>query len=256
MKIFILCGGTGTRLDEEGKPEPKPLIQIGKDPILLHIIKIYSYYGFNEFVLCLGYKGKMIIDYFKNKYKKKIIEEKKINSYIFLNIKLSNQNYWKVYLVDTKINYGTGGRIKYAFKNLGLDEDIMMTYGDGVSNININQLVKFHYLKNKLTTLTAVFAPHRYGILKIKKNIISGFDNKNANFDRINGGFFIISKKAISFIKNFNQYWESEPMQKIISKKQFSAFKHNGFWASLDTLKDKKNLNKLWYQKKAPWKIW
>ena len=147
---------------------------------------------------------------------------------------------------------GTGGRLRYAYKKLNLDEDILMTYGDGVADINIKKLIDFHYKTELLSSMSIVYAPYRYGIVKIKKNLIEGFNNRKK--EMINGGFFVISKKAIKYIKKDSQYWESEPLEKIISLKKLGAYKHYGYWGSLDTLKDKKNLNELWFKKKAPWK--
>jgi len=255
MKTFILCGGMGTRLDDEGKLKPKPLVCIGQEPILLHILKIYSHYNFNEFVLCLGNKGKMIINYFIKKYKKKIILQKKIKGMYYIEIK-KNKFIWKIYFINTKNNFGTAGRIKYAYNKLNLSEDIMMTYGDGVSDVNIKKLYNFHYDQNTLATVTSVNAPYRYGTLEIKKNLLKKFNNTKSSNTKINGGFFIIDQRAIKFINNYLEYWEEKPMQKIIKIKKFSSFFHNGFWHSLDTLKDKQILNKMWFNKKAPWKLW
>lgn len=254
MKTFILCGGMGSRLDSEGKVKPKPLVNIGNQPILLHIINIYHYYRITEFVLCMGYRGKMIYKFFIKKFSKKIISIEKKRGLKIINIKYKD-SIIKIFFVQGKNNHGTGGRIKFAYEKLNLDEDILMTYGDGVGNINIRKLIKFHYSQKSLATLTTVLAPHRFGILNIKNNRLKSFDNKNDN-NMINAGFFVLSKNSIKFIKNLDEYWESKPMQKIIKLNKMTVFHHKGFWKSLDTLKDKKELNQLWAQKKAIWKIW
>ena len=256
MKVFILCGGFGTRLDHEGTLIAKPMVRIGPDPILMHIIKNYCDQGFNDFVFCLGHKSHTIINYFLREKKNffKIINNKKTNFEFTFNSKKLN---FKGSLIYTGLNTGTGGRIKKAYKKLKLNEDIMMTYGDGLSDISIKKLVNFHYKNNSKVTLTAVRPKQRYGVLKIRNNKITYFDNENRNADTyVNGGFFIIDKSAISKIKNNNTYWEQEPLNFFAKKKQLFAFKHDGFWKSLDTLKDKNDFNKLYKnKKKSPWRI-
>tara|TARA_B110000971_G_C19842485_1_gene423214 strand:+ start:25 stop:795 length:771 start_codon:yes stop_codon:yes gene_type:complete len=256
MKVFILCGGFGTRLDHEGTLIAKPMVRIGPDPILMHIIKNYCDQGFNDFVFCLGHKSHTIINYFLREKKNffKIINNKKTNFEFTFNSKKLN---FKGSLIYTGLNTGTGGRIKKAYKKLKLNEDIMMTYGDGLSDISIKKLVNFHYKNNSKVTLTAVRPKQRYGVLKIRNNKITYFDNENRNADTyVNGGFFIIDKSAINKIKNNNTYWEQEPLNFFAKKKQLYAFKHDGFWKSLDTLKDKNDFNKLYKnKKKSPWRI-
>jgi glucose-1-phosphate cytidylyltransferase len=256
MKVFILCGGFGTRLDHEGTLIAKPMVRIGPDPILMHIIKNYCDQGFNDFVFCLGHKSHTIINYFLKEKKIffKIINNKKSNFEFTFNSKKLN---FKGSLIYTGLNTGTGGRIKKAYKKLKLNEDIMMTYGDGLSDISIKKLVNFHYKNNSKVTLTAVRPKQRYGVLKIRNNKITYFDNENRNADTyVNGGFFLIDKSAISKIKNNNTYWEQEPLNFFAKKNQLFAFKHDGFWKSLDTLKDKNDFNKLYKnKKKSPWRI-
>ncbi len=255
MKIFILCGGYGTRLNYEGTLKAKPMIRIGKYPILKHIIDNFCDQGFNEFVLCLGHKSKSIIDYFliENKKNSKIILKKKNHIKIcFSNLKK------KIFLdlVYTGKNSGTGGRLKIAYKKLKLNEDIFMTYGDGLSNVNINKIISFHYRKKALVTLTAVRPRQKYGILKIKFNKVNYFDNSNKKSDVfINGGFFVISKNAINFIKENKTYWEEFPLKKVLKKKKLFSYKHLDFWHSLDTMKDKHDLNLLYKKNKFMWKI-
>ena len=256
MKTFILCGGFGTRLDYEGTLIAKPMVRIGKEPILMHIIQNYTDQDINEFVFCLGHKFNTIINYFlkENKNKINIIQRDKEN------IKFS-YNYKKISfignLIYTGLKTGTGGRIKKAYKKLKLDEDIMMTYGDGLSNVSIKKLINFHYKNNAKVTLTAVKPKERYGILKIKNNKITYFNNENKKTDTyVNGGFFVIDKSSINKINNNSTYWEQGPLSFFAKKKQLLAFKHEGFWKSLDTLKDKNDFNNLHKsKKKSPWKI-
>jgi len=256
MKVFILCGGFGTRLDHEGTLIAKPMVRIGPDPILMHIIKNYHNQGYNDFVFCLGHKSQTIINYFLKEKKifTKIMKNKKSN--IEFTFKSKNL-FFKGSLIYTGLKTGTGGRIKKAYNQLNLNEDIMMTYGDGLSNIPIKKLVKFHYKNNSKVTLTAVRPKERYGVLKIKNNKVTHFDNENKKADtHVNGGFFIVDKSAIKKIINNNIYWEQEPLNFFTKKKQLYAFKHDGFWKSLDTLKDKNDFNRLFNsRKKSPWKI-
>jgi glucose-1-phosphate cytidylyltransferase len=256
MKVFILCGGFGTRLDHEGTLIAKPMVRIGPDPILMHIIKNYHNQGYNDFVFCLGHKSQTIINYFLKEKKifTKIMKNKKSN--IEFTFKSKNL-FCKGSLIYTGVTTGTGGRIKKAYNQLNLNEDIMMTYGDGLSNIPIKKLVKFHYKNNSKVTLTAVRPKERYGVLKIKNNKVTHFDNENKKADtHVNGGFFIVDKSAIKKIINNNIYWEQEPLNFFTKKKQLYAFKHDGFWKSLDTLKDKNDFNRLFNsRKKSPWKI-
>jgi len=256
MKVFILCGGFGTRLDHEGTLIAKPMVRIGPDPILMHIIKNYHNQGYNDFVFCLGHKSQTIINYFLKEKKifTKIMKNKKSN--IEFTFKSKNL-FFKGSLIYTGLKTGTGGRIKKAYNQLNLNEDIMMTYGDGLSNIPIKKLVKFHYKNNSKVTLTAVRPKERYGVLKIKNNKVTHFDNENKKVDtHVNGGFFIVDKSAIKKIINNNIYWEQEPLNFFTKKKQLYAFKHDGFWKSLDTLKDKNDFNRLFNsRKKSPWKI-
>ena len=256
MKTFILCGGFGTRLDKEGTLIAKPMVRIGNEPILMHIIKNYTDQGFNQFVFCLGHRSNTISNYFlKENHKKiKIVKKEKGNTRFSYNSKKVN---FVASLVYTGLNTGTGGRIKKAYNLLKLNEDIMMTYGDGLSNVSIKKLIKFHYKNNSKVTLTAVKPKERFGILKIKSNKITYFDNENKKRNTyINGGFFVIDKSSIKKINNDRVYWEQGPLNFFAKKKKLFAFKHEGFWKSLDTLKDKNDFNNLYKNKKtAPWKI-
>jgi glucose-1-phosphate cytidylyltransferase len=255
MKTFILCGGFGSRIDYEGTLKAKPMVRIGPKPILMHIVENYIRQGYSDFVFCLGHKSNTIINYFIKENKKKIlILEKSKNiikfSYNFNKVKFVGT------LIYTGLNTGTGGRIKKAYIKLKLNEDIMMTYGDGLSNVSIKKLVKFHYKNKSEVTMTAVRPKQRYGVLKLSKNKVKFFDNSNKKTDvYINGGFFLISKNAIKQIKNMNTYWEIEPLKYYLIQKKLYAFKHEGFWKSLDTLKDKNDFNQMFKQNKRPWII-
>ncbi len=253
MKTFILCGGFGSRIDYEGTLKAKPMIRIGPKPILMYIIQNYISQGYNDFVFCLGHKSNTIINYFIKENKKKIkILEKKKNiikfSYDFDKDKFIGT------LIYTGLNTGTGGRIKKAYKKLNLNEDIMMTYGDGLSSVSIKKLIKFHYNNKAEVTMTAVRPKQRFGVLKLNKNKVKFFDNSNKKTDvYINGGFFVISKNAIKKIKDIKTYWEIEPLKYYLKREKLYAFKHEGFWKSLDTLKDKNDFNQMFIKNKKPW---
>tara|TARA_B100000035_G_C20897978_1_gene508048 strand:+ start:87 stop:866 length:780 start_codon:yes stop_codon:yes gene_type:complete len=256
MKVFILCGGYGTRLDNLGRVIAKPMAYIGKEPILMHIIKNFCIQGFNDFVLCTGHKNLSINNYFLYKNKNNLKIFSKAKNKIFFKYKKKNLNF-NCNIIYTGKNSGTGGRIKIAYKKLNLNEDIIMTYGDGLSNVNIKKLLKFHKDNSALVTLTAVKPKIRYGFIKIKNKKINYFDNTNQKKTDvyINGGFFIISNNAIKLIKNNQVYWEKEPLESLISNKKLFAFKHHGFWQSVDTLKDLNDLNDQLKTKKILWQF-
>lgn len=255
MKVFILCGGFGTRLDHEGKLKAKPMVKIGNSPILMHIIQNFVSQNFNEFVFCLGHKSESIINYFKkekSQFTKIIIDKNNHIKFRYKDKKIS----FIGNLIFTGIKTGTGGRIKASYEKLRLNEDILMTYGDGLSNVNIKNLVKFHKKKKSQVTLTAVRPKQRYGVLKINNNKVKYFDNSNKKSDvYVNGGFFVISKDAIKKIKDRKTYWEKEPLSHFLKEKKLFAFKHEGFWKSLDTLKDKNDFNEIIKKGKRPWLI-
>lgn len=251
MKVFILCGGYGTRLDYEGKNKPKALIKIGKEPILIHLIKIFLKYKYTEFVLCMGYKRNLIENFFFQKYKVLIVEKKKDLTLVKLKIEKSKI---KIYFVNTGFHSGTGGRIKIANKIIKNKSDFLMTYCDGLAKINLKDLYNSFKKSKKLVTLTAVKPQHRYGVIKIKNNLVLSLNNNNPKQDIwINGGFFMIKIEALKYIKNKKIFWEQEPLRALIKKKELSSFKLNNFWASLDTQKDKINLNNLWKKNKSYW---
>jgi glucose-1-phosphate cytidylyltransferase len=256
MKTVILAGGYGTRLSEETEIKPKPLVEIGGKPILWHIMKIYSTYGLNDFVICLGYKGYLIKEYFYNYFlhNSDVTIDVKNNKLKILNQKSEP---WTVTLVDTGKDTVTGGRLKRVSKYLG-NKDFCFTYGDGVSDVNIKELIKFHKKNKKLATVTAIKPPEKFGILKINKNnIVEGFFEKQQGLDKyINGGFFVLSPKVLKFISGDNISWEREPMEHLAKIKQLSSYKHRGFWHPMDTLRDKRYLEDLWSSGKANWQVW
>lgn len=256
MKLIILAGGIGSRISEESHLKPKPLIEIGGRPILWHIMKYYSHYSINEFIICCGYKGYLIKEYFFNYFlhTSDVTFDLKNNT-TTLHKSLSED--WKVTLVDTGDNTMTGGRIKKVSEHIN-DECFCLTYGDGLSNVNIKNLINFHNDNGKLVTVTAVVPPGRFGSLDVNKNnLVDRFIEKpNTEFGLINGGFFVVNKKAIEYIEDDDTPWEKSPLEKISSEKQLVAFRHHGFWQPMDTLREKNLLENLWNTGNAPWKIW
>lgn len=256
MKVVILAGGLGTRISEETEIKPKPMIEIGGMPILWHIMKIYSSYGFNEFIICVGYKGYIIKEYFINYFLHlSDITVDLANGQVDIH-KHKSENF-KVTLIDTGINTQTGGRIKRV-KDYINNTTFMMTYGDGVSDININELLKFHKFKKKLATVTAVRPPGRFGSIKLSKDdVVRSFEEKPAGDNSwINGGFFVLEPKVLDYIKGDETYWERDPLGNLTKDRELLAYKHTGFWKPMDTIGDKRELERLWNSGKAPWKIW
>jgi glucose-1-phosphate cytidylyltransferase len=255
MKAVILAGGLGTRISEETHLKPKPLIEIGGMPILWHIMKIYSSHGINDFVICLGYKGYQIKEYFSNYFlhMSDVTIDMKSNN---IEIHKKNAEPWKVTLVDTGLDTMTGGRLKRVKKYLE-NEKFCFTYGDGVSDVNIKELIEFHKKKKSIATVTAVQPPGRFGILKINKDDSTSFIEKPlGDGNWINGGYFVLEPKIFDYIENDSTVWEKEPLEKLSNENQLSAFRHSNFWQPLDTLRDKNHLENLWASNKAPWKIW
>ena len=257
MKAVILAGGYGTRFTEETYLKPKPMIEIGGKPILWHIMKIYSSHGVNNFVICCGYKGQIIKEYFKNYfyYNSDITIDTHSK---FIEIHEKNKDPWRVPLVDTGENTMTGGRLKLVKKYLKGEKSFCFTYGDGLSDVNITELIKFHKKHKKMATLTAVQPPGRYGVLKLgEKNVVNSFKEKPyGEGSWINGGFFVLQTQVLEKIKDKDSVWEKEPLEGLAKDNQLYAFKHEGFWQPMDTLRDKKLLEELWLSGKAPWKIW
>jgi len=258
MKAVILAGGLGTRLSEETSVKPKPMVEIGDRPILWHIMKIYSSYGINDFVICLGYKGYVIKEYFANYYRHmaNMTYDLRNNEETIHN---ANAEPWKVTLVDTGDKSMTGGRLKNVSEYLKDEEAFCLTYGDGVADIDIGALVDFHKSHGKLATLTATQPPGRFGALDIDgNNRIKAFKEKPAGDGAyINGGFFVLSPKVIDYITEGNRtIWEQAPLQNLAKDGELMSYKHDGFWQPMDTLRDKQHLENLWENGKAPWKTW
>ena len=256
MKVVILAGGLGTRLSEETHLKPKPMVEIGGKPILWHILKIYHFYGFKDFIVCCGYKGNMIKEYFNNYmiYNSDITIDMQNDDIIFHKNRSED---WKITLIDTGALTQTGGRLKRIQKYLNRDEDFCFTYGDGLGDINIEHLVSFHKSHGKLATLTAARLPGRFGALSLSGDQITSFTEKpQGDGAYINAGFFVLSPKVIDLIDGDDTIWEREPLEFLSSNRELMAFKHDKFWKPMDTIRDKHELNQLWGNDVAPWRIW
>jgi glucose-1-phosphate cytidylyltransferase len=257
MKAVILAGGLGTRISEETSVRPKPMVEVGGKPILWHIMKIYSAHGIDEFIICCGYKGYVIKEYFANYFlhMSDVTFDMRFNQ---MNVHSGYAEPWKVTLVDTGENTMTGGRLKRVKEHVGKDT-FCFTYGDGVSAVNIKELLDFHKEQKTLATLTATRPAGRFGALALGED-----DNKIASFREkqdgdgawINGGYFILEPEVIDYIADDETVWEKEPLEKLAESNQLSAYKHSGFWQPMDTLRDKNYLEDLWKSGKAPWKVW
>ena len=233
MKAVILAGGHGTRISEESNIIPKPLIEIGGKPILWHIMKIYSAYKIDDFIICLGYKGEKIKEYFEQ----------------------FDSKLWNIQLIDTGLDTMTGGRLKRIQDKI--DNTFCMTYGDGVSDVNLNNLITFHKEKKSLATLTAIHPPERFGVLNLSGDYVKEFHEKHTGESSwINGGFFVFEPEIFDYLQNDSTVLERTPLETLAKEQKLAAFKHNGFWHPMDTLRDKKHLEDLWTSEKAPWKIW
>ena len=256
MKAVILAGGLGTRISEETHLKPKPMIEIGSKPILWHIMKMYSSHGVNDFIICCGYRGYLIKEYFANYF----LHTSDLTIDISNNEVTIHEKHaepWKVTLVDTGENTLTGGRLKRVEKYLKNEEAFCFTYGDGLSDLNISEAIKFHFSHKKLATVTAVKPPGRYGALELDSNKVVAFTEKpRGDGGLINGGFFILSPKVIDLIEGDLISWEEEPISVLTQKSEIMAYHHYGFWQSMDTLRDKNHLDSLWNNKLAPWKNW
>lgn len=255
MKAVILAGGLGTRISEETSTRPKPMIEIGGKPILWHIMKMYSAHGVNDFIICLGYKGYLIKEYFANYFlhTSDVTFDMQNNK---MEVHQNSAEPWKVTLVDTGDESMTGGRLKRVRHFLG-DEDFCFTYGDGVGDVDITASIAFHKAQNTLATLTAVQPPGRFGALNLAQHKVCGFQEKpQGDGGWINGGFFILSPKVIDNIEGDHTIWEREPMEQLAEAGQLSAYLHHGFWQPMDTLRDKTHLEALWQSGTAPWKVW
>jgi glucose-1-phosphate cytidylyltransferase len=255
MKVVILAGGLGTRISEESHLRPKPMIEIGGKPILWHIMKIYSAYGLTDFIICCGYRGYMIKEYFANYF----LHTSDVTFDMAANrveVLQTSSEPWRVTLVDTGEQTITGGRLKRVAHLLG-DQEFCFTYGDGVSDVNIGNLIAFHRNQRKLATLTAVQPPARFGALSLDGNRVVRFEEKplgDGGF--VNGGFFVLSPRVVDYIESDHTHWEREPLERLAKEGQLGAFAHPGFWQPMDTLRDKTHLEELWNSGKAPWKVW
>jgi glucose-1-phosphate cytidylyltransferase len=255
MKVVILAGGLGTRISEETQVRPKPMVEIGGRPILWHIMKIYAHHGVTEFVVCLGYKGYLIKEYFANYF----IHNSDVTFHLSENridVHQRNSEPWHVTLVDTGDRTQTGGRLKRVRSYVG-DEPFCLTYGDGLSDIDISAEIKFHHAQKTLATVTAVSPPGRFGILTVEGRRITGFREKPAGDGaRVNGGFFVLSPGVFDYLGGDETIWEREPLERLAQDNQLSAFTHDGFWQPMDHLRDKVMLEELWNSGAPPWKVW
>ncbi|RDH40961.1 MAG: glucose-1-phosphate cytidylyltransferase [Candidatus Aquirickettsiella gammari] len=255
MKTVILAGGYGTRISEETHLRPKPMVEIGGKPILWHIMKLFSFYGLHEFIICLGYKGYLIKEYFSNYY----LHTSDVTFDMRENKTKIHQNKaepWRITLVETGEETMTGGRLRRIAPYLD-EDDFCFTYGDGLSNVNIRALVDYHRQQNTLATLTAVQTIGRFGALDISDKKVTAFKEKpHGDGVWINGGFFVLSPKVLSYIENDYTIWEQQPLETLVQEGELSAFFHQGFWHPMDTLRDKNSLEELWSSNQAPWKLW
>lgn len=254
MKVVILAGGLGTRISEESHLKPKPMIEIGGKPILWHIMKIYSHYGINDFVICLGYKGYVIKEYFANYF----LHMSNVTFDMARNQMEVHERYaepWRVTLVDTGAETLTGGRLKRVREYIG-DETFCFTYGDGVTDLNVGAVLDFHRRHGKLATVTAIQPPGRYGALNLDGQVVNNFQEKPAGDGAwINGGFFVLEPKVLDYIEGDQTSWEATPLQQLAGQGQLMAYQHAGFWQAMDTLRDKNHLEDLWASS-PPWKVW
>lgn len=256
MKAVILAGGLGTRISEETTVRPKPMIEVGGMPILWHILKTYSHHGINDFVICCGYKGYLIKEYFANYFlhMSDVTFDMSKNS---MEVHQRSAEPWRVTLVDTGAETMTGGRLKRVRQFVQDDEAFCMTYGDGLSDVNISELLAFHKKQGTQATLTATLPPGRFGALGLRGDKVATFMEKpKGDGAMINGGFFVLSPKVIDLIEDDQTVWEREPLERLAASGELAAYKHHGFWQPMDTLRDKVLLEDLWQSGKAPWKLW
>lgn len=255
MKTVILAGGFGTRLAEETQLKPKPMVEIGGKPLLWHIMKLYSAHGVNEFVICCGYKGYLIKEYFANYF----LHMSDVTFDMATNRMEVHQHYaepWRVSLIDTGETTGTGGRLRQV-RDYVKDDDFCFTYGDVISDVDITRLIAFHRREGRLATLTTTRMPGRFGVLSLDGGRVSSFEEKPHNGGGwINGGFFVLSPQVLNYITDDTTMWEQEPAEALARKHQFAAYTHDGFWHPMDTLRDKSHLEELWAAGSAPWKVW
>lgn len=255
MKVVILAGGFGTRISEESISRPKPMVEVGGRPILWHIMKIYSHYGLNDFIICAGYKSFMIKQYFANYFlhMSDVTFDVAANT---MEIHTNKAEPWRITVIDTGEDTQTGGRLKRVQPHIG-DETFCLTYGDGVSDVNIRGLIDFHNSHDSLATVTAVQPPGRFGVLNIEQSRIVEFREKPVTeTDWISGGYFVLSPKVFDYIEGDQTIWERDPMERLAAEGNLAAFQHRGFWRPMDTLRDKIMLDRLWTEGEAPWQVW
>jgi len=255
MKAVILAGGLGTRITEETSVRPKPMIELGGKPVLWHIMKLYSFHGINDFIICLGYKGYMIKEYFANYFlhMSDVTFDMSNNK---MEVHQNSAEPWTVTLVDTGDETMTGGRLRRVSAYIG-EQDFCFTYGDGLSNVDVGKLTEFHRSNGSLATVTAVQPPGRFGSLDLKQNKIVGFKEKpQGDGAWVNGGFFVLSPRVLDYIADDRTVWERGPIERLAQEGQLSAYNHEGFWQPMDTLRDKIHLEELWNSGNAPWKVW
>jgi glucose-1-phosphate cytidylyltransferase len=256
MKAVILAGGLGTRISEESHLKPKPMIEIGGKPMIWHILKIYAAHGINDFIICLGYRGYVIKEYFANYF----LHTSDVTFDLSSNQMEVHERHaepWRVTLVDTGESTLTGGRLKRIAPYIKTEEAFCFTYGDGLSNVNITKTLAFHKAHGKLATVTAVKPPGRYGAIEHTNNLVTGFIEKpRGDGGLINGGFFVLSPKVLDLVVGDQTSWEGEPLTQLASMGEMMAYEHDGFWQPMDTLREKNLLEELWYSGKAPWRIW
>jgi glucose-1-phosphate cytidylyltransferase len=255
MQAVILAGGLGTRLSEETQSKPKPMVEIGPYPIIWHIMKLYSYFDVNEFIICCGYKGYLIKEYFSNYFlhSSNVTIDLHDNS---IEVHVKKAEPWRITLIETGAETMTGGRLKKIAKYINGD-NFCMTYGDGLSNVDIAKLIHFHENHKRLATVTGVQPPGRFGAINFNDNEVIGFQEKpKGDGGYINGGFFVLNRKVLNYISDDKTIWEREPIEKLSREKQLMLYKHDDFWHPMDTLRDKIFLDELWLQNKAPWRVW
>jgi len=256
MKAVILAGGLGTRLSEETHLRPKPMVEIGGRPILWHIMKIYSYYGINDFIICCGYKGYLIKEYFVNysAHMSDLTVDLNNNS---VEIHRDRAEPWRVTLVDTGDETQTGGRLLKVQEYLAEDDNFCLTYGDGVGDVDVSAAIEFHLSHGRLATMTSTYPPGRFGAIETQDNQVTNFIEKPGGENGlINAGYFVLNKKVLKYILDGSTMWEQEPLRKLAADGELMTYTHGGFWQPMDTLRDKTYLNDLWTQSKAPWKLW
>lgn len=256
MKVVILAGGVGSRISEETQVRPKPMVEIGGKPILWHIMKLYSAYGFYDFVICLGYKGYLIKEYFANYYLHTCDVTFDVANQS-VEVHQSTAEPWRVTLVDTGDQTATGGRLKRVLPYVADDEAFFFTYGDGVADVDLEQLLAFHHAQGTLATVTAVQPPGRFGALEVDGDRISAFHEKpHGDNAWINGGFFVLSPRVADYVDGDRTVWEQEPLRRLAAEGQLSSYRHRGFWQPMDTLREKNYLEQLWSDGRAEWKVW